>query len=187
MVLARALVRALVLLALLCLNLVSPLLAQPQDSWERLRGFDANQDGKISRDEFPGQPRGFQRMDANADGFITREEAGALRGRLGPGTGGNFGPPAGGMGLLMQLDANGDGKISQKEWSEFFERADENGDEILQPQEWQAATNHERLNDPAPAVGVKAPQVKAKPLGSRRETDLSTPERTTVLIFGSHT
>ena len=181
-------VRFLFTLAVFFLGWVAPLLAQPaQDPWERMRPFDTNNDGKISREEFQGPQRAFDRMDADGDGFVTREEAGAMRGRLGPGPGGNPGPAAGGMGLLMQLDTNGDGKISHQEWTDFFNKADENGDGILQPEEWEAVTRRERLKDTAPAVGTKAPRVKAKRLSNHREVELSDPQRATVLIFGSYT
>ena len=173
---------------LLFIPMATALLAQQaQDPWERISRFDANQDGKVSREEFQGPVRAFERMDANGDGLVTREEASALRGRMGPGPRENPGPADGGMGLLPQLDGNGDGRISMAEWNEFFKKADENGDDILQPEEWQAATRMGRLKDSAPAVGSPAPQVKGKRLTNHREVDLARPERTTVLVFGSYT
>ncbi len=39
-----------------------------------LKRQDANQDGKISKAEFRGPPRLFQRLDTNGDGMFTREE-----------------------------------------------------------------------------------------------------------------
>ena len=33
-----------------------------------------NNDGKISRDEWKGNPKRFDRLDANGDGVITKEE-----------------------------------------------------------------------------------------------------------------
>jgi Ca2+-binding EF-hand superfamily protein len=47
---------------------------------ELLAQFDANQDGRVSRDEFVNGPtRGFDLADANHDGVVTQEE---LRGAL---------------------------------------------------------------------------------------------------------
>jgi len=36
---------------------------------------DADQDGKISRDEFEGNPAEFDVMDADKDGYLTKKEA----------------------------------------------------------------------------------------------------------------
>jgi Ca2+-binding EF-hand superfamily protein len=38
------------------------------------RGVDADNDGKISRDEWKGAGDKFVRMDANGDGYITSDE-----------------------------------------------------------------------------------------------------------------
>jgi hypothetical protein len=36
--------------------------------------MDANNDGAVSRDEWKGNPKRFDRLDANGDGVITKEE-----------------------------------------------------------------------------------------------------------------
>jgi len=65
-----------------------------------LMQYDANKDGKVSRDEAPEQMQGFfDRMDGNSDGFIDAAELKALKSRMqsgsgpgGPGPGGPGGP-----------------------------------------------------------------------------------------------
>lgn len=46
---------------------------------QRFKMLDKNGDGKLSRDEFPGQPAVFERIDADKDGFITQEEIAKFR------------------------------------------------------------------------------------------------------------
>ena len=53
----------------LALCIASPLLADQFDDW------DANKDGKLSREELPEKLRpNFDKVDTNHDGFITRDE-----------------------------------------------------------------------------------------------------------------
>ncbi|MEK7833464.1 MAG: hypothetical protein AAB401_20400, partial [Acidobacteriota bacterium] len=40
----------------------------------KLKKMDTNQDGQITRDEWKGRDRGFQKADRNNDGIINREE-----------------------------------------------------------------------------------------------------------------
>ncbi|QGJ69189.1 Carboxylesterase type B [Planctomycetales bacterium 10988] len=48
---------------------------RPRISFEQvLRRSDSDQDGKLSRSEFPANQALFQRLDANRDGFVTQEE-----------------------------------------------------------------------------------------------------------------
>lgn len=49
--------------------------------------MDKNKDGKISKEEWTGNPRAFDRLDANHDGSIDKEEFKA-RGSRGSGKGG---------------------------------------------------------------------------------------------------
>lgn len=55
---------------------------------QRLARDDANRDGKVSRQEFTGPARLFERLDANRDGVVTTDEANAfarrIRDRRGP-------------------------------------------------------------------------------------------------------
>jgi EF hand len=41
---------------------------------ERFKRLDKNNDGKISRDEWPRQGKAFDRIDANHDGVLTQDE-----------------------------------------------------------------------------------------------------------------
>jgi len=42
---------------------------------QRFKALDKDGDGKLSRDEFPGRPRVFDKLDTDKDGFLSREEA----------------------------------------------------------------------------------------------------------------
>ena len=53
------------------------------DPLTRIRSFDANGDGRITRDEIPEQAGGmFDRVDANGDDVITEDELNAMAGRM---------------------------------------------------------------------------------------------------------
>jgi len=45
----------------------------------RLKQMDTNNDKQISRDEWKGDPKRFDRLDVNGDGVITKEELRAIR------------------------------------------------------------------------------------------------------------
>jgi len=180
-------------LSLVCLS-VLPALAEEEDEgmWARLKRYDKDGDGKVTREEFGRSGRMFDRMDTDGDGAISKKEAAAMPARRGPGGRGGrggFGGMMGGRGglSLEKLDTDKDGSVSKREWAVFFEKADENGDEILQKEEWDAAVGGGRMRDDAPKVGAKAPKVSAKLLKAPTEVDLSAPKRTTVLVFGSWT
>ena len=55
--------------------------ARQERGAEALKQMDANNDGKISREEWKGNPERFSRLDANNDGFITSDEIKAHRPR----------------------------------------------------------------------------------------------------------
>ncbi len=150
--------------------------------WDRVRRFDKDGDGKVTAEEFTGPQRFFDRMDTDGDGCITKDEAEAMRGGRGQGGGGR----AGGLSPTA-IDTDKDGKVSQAEWTAWFEKADKNGDGEVDTHEWAAASTGRALRDPAPKVGDAAPKVEVESLKTRKLVDLSAPKRTTVLIFGSHT
>ena len=53
------------------------------DPIARLRSFDANGDGRITREEIPEQAGGmFDRVDANGDGVVTKDELDAMASRM---------------------------------------------------------------------------------------------------------
>ena len=148
------------------------------DPWERMKRYDTDGDGKISREEFTGPERFFNRFDTDRDGFVTEAEVRRMRRGGGQGRGG---------GMSRLFDADGDGKVTREEWEAFFEKADRNGDGVLQAEELSAAMSGRALRDDAPKVGEAAPKVRARSLKDGRHVDLSKPKRLTVLVFGSWT
>ena len=88
----------------------------------KLQQMDANSDGKIARDEWRGNPKGFDRLDANHDGVLTRDELPSIT------------PGEQLKQRLSKMDSNGDGKIARDEWrgnTKAFDRMDRNGDGFL--------------------------------------------------------
>jgi len=110
---------------------------------ELLKRFDANKDGKLTKDELPEQAaERIMRADVDGDGAVTKKELEEVRKRF---TGGQRGGGEGrGMPnpeqLFKRLDADGDGKLSKKELPERFGQrimqADANKDGIVTKEEF---------------------------------------------------
>ena len=106
-----------------------------------LREWDANEDGKLSKDEIPERMREFlTRSDADEDGVLTKDELlkggppqreGGREGGFG-GRPGGFGGGAGGFGgrpnpeafveRALEFDADKDGKLSKEELGKMGEQ-----------------------------------------------------------------
>ena len=104
------------------------------NQWNSMLGrLDANDDGRISESEFEGQHQRFDKLDRNGDGIVTRTEMG---GRMSDrrARGGDF---------FFQADANGDGQVSQSEWTDqrtrAFDRLDSDRDGYLDRHEFMSA------------------------------------------------
>lgn len=116
----------------------------PQARWQKmLEKWDADGDGKISKDEFQGPENMFARIDANGDGVITQDEIRGMKGR-----GGAPGEPGGRRGagdpeqrwkkMLENWDADNDGQISQEEFQgpeQVFKILDRDGDGVITEEE----------------------------------------------------
>ena len=98
---------------------------------ERIRGWDANDDGLVARSEVPEQMLDrFDRMDENGDGVLEADEIESLPARMGP------------IARLRSFDANGDGRITREEIPAqaggMFDRVDANGDDVITADELDA-------------------------------------------------
>ncbi len=117
-------------------------------SADRIMRLDADQDGKVTKEELPERfQRVLDRADANDDGAIDREEAEKLAAamgrfqRQGP-EGRPGGPPRPGdiIERVMRFDRNDDGKVTDDEMPEpmrerLLDRADADGDGAVDKEE----------------------------------------------------
>jgi Ca2+-binding EF-hand superfamily protein len=95
--------------------------------------MDKNKDKKISRDEFPGPPQFFDRIDENHDGFIDEAEYKKFRERIA-----NGGSQRLSEMMLKYLDTDHDGKISRAEFTaimQIFDSLDKDHDGFLSQEE----------------------------------------------------
>ena len=93
-----------------------------------IQRFDKDGDGSVSKEEFPGRPERFSRLDANGDGMIDSTEAPQGRRHHGKGK----------RNLIEKFDKNGDGVVSKDEFpgrEECFADMDTNGDGSLDSSE----------------------------------------------------
>ena len=137
----------------------------PEAMIERIRGWDANDDGLVARSEVPEPMRDrFDRMDENGDGVLEADEIESLPARMAPGPGGGRGGRGGrgdrgGRGMqgdpiarLRSFDANGDGRITREEIPDqaggMFDRVDANSDDVITQDELNAMASRMRGRRP---------------------------------------
>jgi len=120
-----------------------------------IRYLDANQDGKVTREEFGKLVQLFDALDQDHDGMLTQEELNRLNQAMNPNPNRQNqarqnqpqGTPGAGGGdranrpqmNFDDLDKNKDGKISKSEWQgppQFFDRLDQNHDGFIDKDEW---------------------------------------------------
>jgi Ca2+-binding EF-hand superfamily protein len=104
------------------------------DPMARFKAMDKNGDGKVSRDEFPGRPAMFQRVDTNKDGFLEASEVKALAASAPKAAANPAGAGAQPGARIMAMDKDGDGKVSKAEFAgmpAMFDRLDTDKDGAL--------------------------------------------------------
>ncbi|MHC4956990.1 MAG: EF-hand domain-containing protein [Planctomycetota bacterium] len=94
--------------------------------------FDADKDGRVTKEEWKGRPEIFVRLDANKDGAITKDEVEKAMQRMAHWRGRSADA------MLRRWDSDKDGAISREEWRldrAFFDRFDRNKDGVLRADE----------------------------------------------------
>jgi hypothetical protein len=92
--------------------------------------FDANKDGKVTKDELMAKRPGFDHLDTNHDGFVSEAEIDALpAAQKNPNL----------KGWVAKFDQDKDNKVSVAEWdakrAKAFETADKNHDGAIEASE----------------------------------------------------
>jgi hypothetical protein len=93
-------------------------------SGDRFDYLDANNDGRVSENEWDGSLASFDRFDRNRDGWLTRNELGAVQS----------------PGAFTAIDTNRDGRLTLGEWPwsrRTFIQQDTNGDGVITRGEYQ--------------------------------------------------
>ena len=136
-----------------------------------LKRLDANQDGKISKDEAAGRPlaKAFEALDRNKDGYLDRSELATWvqrAAKAGAGKAGK-GPAAADIAArnntfdFDSLDKDADGRLTIEElqgtkWVELFEKIDTNKDGRIERKEFEAYLRQTaEPPKPEPAKGEK--------------------------------
>lgn len=119
--------------------------------------FDSDTDGVIVRKEFPGTDADFARLDRNGDKVLTSADFDFSEHAL---------VPTPGMAFFRMLDRDGNGKLTDKELSAFFDRADSDDLGFLSLSDVKKAFDPKK---PAP-VTLKAGEKPKAPPGPTKET-----------------
>jgi len=162
--------------------------------------MDANGDGKISPQEFPGPRQYFDQFDTDKNGFLSQSERDAMRqARMKGGfSRAGIGGTGAGQELFRTLDADQDRKLSSKEWtvllrSADFKKADSQADGHVTSEEWMRFFGQGQRpargggEGGGAQVGAHAPKVSAQFMEGDRALDFSKIKRHTVVVFGSYT
>jgi len=140
-------------------NGAAPQEGRPRNFERFAERFDANKDGKITRDEFTGSQQMFERMvflDTDNDGKVTKEEQEKF---------------------FSRVDANKDGQISEDEWRQAMQSRAGGG--MSRMQEFPTAR---------PAPGQIAPEFDLRDLkGNRVSLAGLLKTKPVVIEFGSFT
>src|SRR5262245_14837355 len=106
----------------------------PGQGWDKFaQVFDANKDGKVSKDELLAKAPGFDHFDTNKDGVVTADEVKALPASTKHPAVGNF---------IKKFDSDNDGKVTKQEWdakrAAGFDMADKNHDGVVDQDEYKS-------------------------------------------------
>lgn len=119
--------------------------------------FDTDTDGVIVRKEFTGTDADFARLDRNGDKVLTSADFDFTEHSL---------VPTPGMAFFRMLDRDGNGKLTEKELSAFFDRADSDDLGFLSLSDVKKVFDPKK---PAPVV-LKAGEKPRAPTGPTKET-----------------
>lgn len=172
-------------------NGAAPQEGRPRNFERFAERFDANKDGRITREEFTGQPQMFERMDRNGDGVITAADFAGQ-----PASGPQSFPPGDPATVFRLLDADSDGKVTKEEQEKFFSRIDANRDGQISEDEWRQAmqsrgggmSRMQEFPTARPAPGQAAPEFDLRDLkGARVSLAGLLKTKPVVIEFGSFT
>ncbi len=180
----------------------------PADRTARmLERFDANKDGKLSKDEVTDE-RMWTRLvaaDKDGDGIVSKEEMAAMpantpaRGGRGQGGGRDGGGEQAFKFLAEKYDADKNGEVSKQEYARdaaTFTRLDRNQDGVLTAADWQVESSTprrgggDRNRSTGPQAGTAAPDFELTLVSdAEKKVKLSSfrGNKPVALIFGSCT